>query len=188
MTLPPDLQDELTQFQEAGRTAERIAGDLSEAQFHWQPLDGRAWSIGQCLEHLAVADRVYAEPMARAIEDARARGWSRTGPIASTAIGRWFVASLEPPVTRRSKAPSKIRPRSTASRDEILRLYREAHDLLRGLVAEAASIDVNRAKFRNPLLPLVRVRVGTGFRVINAHERRHLWQTEQVRRAEGFPT
>lgn len=63
------------------------------------------------------------------------------------------------------------------------RIQAEVRDLLR----EAAGIDLNRTRFVNPFIPLVRFTVGTGFLVIAAHERRHLWQAERVKANPGFP-
>jgi hypothetical protein len=94
---------------------------------------------------------------------------------------------MEPPVKRRLSAPSKTRPGSTTTREQILARYHDSHDRLRRLVTACADLDVNRATFKNPFVGFVRVRVGTAFRIMMAHDRRHLWQAEQVRRAPGFP-
>lgn len=185
--LPTDLETIIAEIDDADCAADRLVKDLSDAQFHWQPNGGRAWSIAQCLEHLATINRVYGSAIRSGVELARARGWKRQGPIAPTIFGRRFVASLEPPVRLRTRSPGKVRPGSHLKREDILRLYRDEHRNVRALVAECAEIDVNRATFSNPFLPILRVRVGTGLRVIPAHDRRHLWQAEQVRRAAGFP-
>jgi hypothetical protein len=87
----------------------------------------------------------------------------------------------------RTRAPAKIKPRSTGTREEILRAWEAAHERIRQLTIRGAALDVNRATFPNPILPLVRVRVGTGLRVICAHDRRHLWQAERVTKSPGFP-
>ena len=52
---------------------------------------------------------------------------------------------------------------------------------------DAAEIDANRARYRNPFLKVLNFRVSTGLGVIAAHDRRHLWQAEQVRQAAGYP-
>jgi DinB superfamily len=183
-----DLQQVLDQLDDIDRAAEALVAPLSDAQFFWQPNEGRSWSIAQCLEHLAIANEVYAEAVAKGIEAASARGLTGGGPIESTVFGRLFVSSMEPPVRRRLRAPGKIIPGTTRTREDITRSFREGHDRLRELVRAAASIDVNRATFANPFYRFVRVRVGTGLRVVSAHDRRHVWQAENVRRAPGFPT
>lgn len=186
-TLPVDLQQVLGQIDELDRAADVLVTPLSDAQFHWQPNEGRAWSIALCIEHLATANRVYAEPMQDAVDRARSKHVTRTGPIASTIFGRMFISSLEPPVKRRTKAPSKILPPSGGSRADILARYHDAHARIRDMILDCADLDVNCATFANPFIPLVRVRVGTAFHIIAAHDRRHLWQAEQVRKAPGFP-
>ena len=58
---------------------------------------------------------------------------------------------------------------------------------VRRLIADAADVDINRATFPNPFLKIIRMRVATALQILAAHDRRHLWQAEQVRMAPGFP-
>jgi hypothetical protein len=186
-SLPDDLQQVLTQIDQADLAADTLVTPLSDAQFHWQPDQGRAWSVALCIEHLATANRVYAEPMRAAMDAARARNLKRSGPIKSTVFGRMFAASMEPPVRRKMKAPAKILPPANGTREEILQRYHQAHASIRQMIIESAEIDANRATFTNPFIKVVRVRVGTAFHIIAAHDRRHLWQAERVLEARGFP-
>ena len=183
--LPADLQKLWDDTDAADRAAERLAAGLSDAQFFWQPDGGRRWSVALCLDHLAVANTVYAGSMAMAIETAKARGLTRREPARPGLLGRMFANSLEPPVKIRSSAPGKIKPMPSRGREEIMRAYREAHDEIRRLLRESASIDVNRATFPNPFFSFVKVTVATGFQVMCAHDRRHLWQAEGVVRELG---
>jgi hypothetical protein len=183
-----DLQQLLDELDAVDRAVDILVAPLSDAQFFWQPNEGRSWSIAQCLEHLAVANTLYADGIAAGLAAARARRRTGGGPIASSVFGRLFVSSMEPPVKRRMRAPSKILPTPDRTREEIMRSFRETHARVREHIRAAADIDVNRATFMNPFLRVVRMRVGTAFRVITAHDRRHVWQAENVRRAPGFPT
>ena len=88
---------------------------------------------------------------------------------------------------RRMSAPAKIKPQPARPRAEIMSAYRAAHDRIRALLVEAATLDANRATFTNPFIGIVRVKVSSGFHIVAAHDRRHLWQAQQVvaaRRAE----
>ena len=186
-SLPDDLQQILSEIDEVDRAADTLVMPLTDEQFHWQPDQGRAWSVALCLEHLATANRVYADPMRAAMDAARARNLKRKGPIKSTVFGRMFAASMEPPVRRRMKAPSKIIPPAGRTRADILQRYHQGHASIRQMILESADIDANRATFTNPFISLVRVRVGTAFHILAAHNRRHLWQAEQVLKAPDFP-
>lgn len=178
--LPPDLQTLADAVDWADAQADALAGRLTDEEFFWAPDDGRRWSVALCLDHLAVANTVYGAAIREAVDRARAAGWRRTGPAAPGFFGRLFVASLEPPVKRRTSAPTKIRPRPAASRGQTLDAYHAAHDGIRRLLEDAVAIDVNRATFRNPFIGLVRIKVSTALQVIAAHDRRHLWQAAQV--------
>ena len=186
-TLPDDVQRVIDQLDEADRRADTITAGLSDAQFHWQPDGGRRWSVAQCLEHLAVGAIVYAAPMRGAIDRARQERSVRRGPFAPGFFGRQFVNSLEPPVRFRGRAPKAIVPSSSLSRAEILSRFHGSHSDLKAMAREAAAIDANRATFQNPFLKMVRMKISTAFHVINAHDRRHLWQAEQVMARGDFP-
>lgn len=175
-----DLQQVLDDVEAADRAAGEIAAPLGDEQFHWQPDGGRGWSVAQCLDHLATTNVFYGAAIEKAVEGARQRGLRGGGPIAPTFIGARFLASLEPPVRLRARAPASVKPRSSGTRDDILGAYHASHERFRALVRSCEAIDVNRVKFPNPFFPLFKIRVGTGLRVIPAHDRRHLWQAEQV--------
>jgi hypothetical protein len=185
--LPADIQQVLDEIEAADRAADTLTANLSEQQFHWQPDGGTSWSVAQCLEHLALINVVYGDAVRSGVDAARSKGWTRTGPLTPGFFGRKFIASQEPPARRRIRAPTPARPGSQLSRAEILRRYHDAHARVKQTLRDAATIDANRATFANPFLKWVRVKVATGLKVIAAHDRRHLWQAEQVMRRPDFP-
>jgi hypothetical protein len=180
VSLRSDLQQVIDEVDAAGRSADEIVAPLGDTEFHWQPDEGRAWSVAQCIDHLATINVFYGAAIERAVEDARQRGVLGGGPIAPTFFGTRFLSSLEPPVKLRARAPASVTPRSAGTRHDIMAAYHASHDRFRELVRGCADIDVNRARFQNPFFPIFKVRVGTGLRVIPAHDRRHLWQARQV--------
>ena len=66
-------------------------------------------------------------------------------------------------------------------------MFLHSQEDMRRVVRESADLDLNRIRFRNPFIGFLRFTVGAGLLIIAAHNRRHLWQAEQVRRAAGFP-
>jgi hypothetical protein len=185
--LPQDVQRVIDQLDDADRHADALVATLSDPQFHWQPDGGRRWSVAQCLEHLAVGAEVYLAGMRGAVDRAKQERSVRRGPLAPGFFGRQFANSLEPPVKFRGRAPKAIVPSSTLSRAEILSRFHGSHAALKAMAREAATIDANRATFRNPFLKMVRMKLSSAFQVINAHDRRHLWQAEQVVARADFP-
>jgi hypothetical protein len=187
-TLPPDLQSIRDQIDAADRAGAGLAASVTEEQFQWRPHDGRGWSIAQCLEHLAIMNKHYGAAVRKGVEDGRRRNLRRTGPGRSTFFGRRFIQSQEPPVKMKLKAPKVGRAPQNKPRDEIIRAYHESHDFIRQLIDDAADVDLTRATYPNPFIPMIRMRVVTGFAILAGHDRRHLWQAEQVKLQPGYPT
>jgi hypothetical protein len=186
--LPPDLQQLFDQIDAADRAGAAMAASVTDEQFHWRPFDGRGWSIAQCLEHLAVMDAYYAAAVKGGGEEGRRRGLRRTGPGRSTFFGRRVIAAPERPVRMKMKAPKVGRSPQDKPRQEIMRRYHEAHQYIRELILDAADVDLTRATFPNPFIPIIRMRVATALAILAAHDRRHLWQAEQVKLAVGYPS
>jgi hypothetical protein len=180
-----DLQRVLDEIEALDREADVIVGPLSDEQFFFRPDEGRAWGVAECLDHLATTNVLYGGAIEKAVDEARQRGLAGGGPIAPTFFGERFIRSMEPPVKMRSRAPQSVRPRASGNRQEILAAYLASHDRLRDLVRRCEGVDVNRATFPNPFFALLKVRVGTGLRVITAHDRRHLWQARESLKKAG---
>lgn len=177
--LPDDLAAILRGLEESDREARALLAEVDEERFNARP-DERSWSVAQCLDHLNTGNRVYLEAMQVAVEEARSKDVLRQGPIRPRVLERWFIREMAPPPRRRLSAPRKIVPAARKSRAEVGEEWTRIQGQLRDLLHEAAPLDLNRTRFVNPFLPLIRFSVGTGFLVLEAHERRHLWQARQV--------
>jgi len=103
-------------------------------------------------------------------------------------LARWFIRSyIEPsPRTKQAAAPKKIVPAKRVELSVLDRFLR-SNQAARELIHRAAACDVNRIRFRNPFIPVLRFTAGTGLQIIPAHERRHLLQAEAVKRSTAFP-
>jgi hypothetical protein len=183
---PPDIQSLLDQLGASGLATAALERELAPEKLRWRPNEA-AWSIAQCVDHLAVAGRAYLGPLRQGAEEARRQGWARRAPIEPSWIERKFVYTLEPPPRLRLPAPKKIVPALDKEPAAVWRDFAAVQAEMAALLKESADLDLNRARFVNPFLPLVRMRVGSGFLVVTAHERRHLWQAQKIRLRPEFP-
>jgi hypothetical protein len=189
-SLPADLQALADTLAGVENRTHELIRDLPEAAFHWQPNEGRSWSLAQCLDHLTLAADTYLGKIGEALAAASPERQPRRGPIAPGWFSRWFLGYLEPSSTRRLPAPKKIVPPAESARRpraEIWSAYQAAHARVVEAMKRAAPLDLNRVRFTNPFFPLWRVTLGTGFTILATHERRHLEQMERVTKAAGFP-
>ena len=186
-TLPPDLASLVDAWLEIERETDALVAPLDDEQFNWSPVAG-VWSIGQCFDHLNTINVEYLRRIKKAVAAARDAGHVRCGPIAPTWFGRRFIASMEPPVRLKLRTPRRMRPAPRKLKAEVWPEFVRQHTHLRAFVSdECPGVDLNRAIFQNPFVPLIRMRAGTGLGVLAAHDRRHLWQAQALRQLEGFP-
>lgn len=186
--MAPEIDALLRALDDAETDASRLAAGLTERQGQWRPAPG-AWSIAECLDHLATANEVYLAAMQPAAERALSKRRHRRRPARPGFIGGWFVRALEPPVKKalRGKAPRSIQPRPSPALGESLQAFRRSQQRVREFVARFESIDLAGVRFVNPFVTGVRFSLATGLHVIAAHERRHLWQAHRVLERLGGP-
>src|SRR5215831_11854699 len=125
-----------------------------------------------------------------------ARNFCGSGrPPAKTSRGNnsWLVQPLvhsyvhcSKPWRKRARAPNKIEPAKQVE-PTVLEAFLRSTEAARALVRQASNYDVNRIRYKNPFIPLLRFTVGTGLEIIAKHEGRHLLQAEAVRQSAGFP-
>jgi hypothetical protein len=186
--LTPDRVELMAELARLAFEASSLAAPLDEARFNWQPDGGKAWSVGQCLEHLTRANRVYLDALEEAVRKAAAEGDVPSPPLQPGRLGRWFLSSLEPPARIKFKALAKIVPQSRCPKQATLVAFAGEQQRVIELVRASARIDANATRFDNPLAYGLRTfNVATGLLVIAAHERRHLEQARKVASRPDFP-
>lgn len=182
----PDIVTLRDAFAEAERDARKVVRGLTEEQGAWRA-DPDSWSVSECLDHLAVANRVYLQAMLPPSERALAQGRMRRGPALPGAVGRLVVWSFAPPVKPylRLRAPRKIRPRSAPALSDGAASFFASQEDIRAYLDRYAEIDLAGVHFPNPFVPGIRFSLATGLHILAAHERRHLAQAWRVKqRAE----
>lgn len=185
----PDIAALAQQLDEAERDAQALIAGLTEELAAWRPSAG-AWSVAECLDHIAAANRVYLAAMTEPAIRARQQGRMRRGPAKPGVLGAWFVRTLEPPVkaSSRMKAPRIIVPRVAPPLANAFSALTAAQADILAYLRANADLDLNAARFPNPFIRGLRFSLATGLHVIAAHERRHLWQAWRVRCAAEAAT
>ncbi|HKK28662.1 MAG TPA: DinB family protein [Gemmatimonadota bacterium] len=205
----PALEAVRGELRAAGREAREMASGLEPRRLWWRPAPDR-WSVGECLDHLVLTGEAYLPVLDETIADGRRRGLHAAGPHRRTLVGRWLPRLLEPPPGLRVTAPLEIRPRRPelqgspreapgphgsrpaptapeGSRGDPLAAFLELRSRFRDRLAAADGLDLGRLRMASPFYWWIRFDLGSAFRIIAAHERRHLWQARQVVETEGFP-
>lgn len=173
---------------------EGVEKELNDAtQRAWalvQSTDGRlftvrpntsSWSAAECLSHLSISTELFLPVLQKAIDDARKRGLTDTKRQPKMDVMgrvlRWF---LEPPIRQRVKTRAPFVPRSVRAKAEAFGEFAALQSKLAEQIAAARDLDLGKIKIVSPFDKRVRYNVYSAFRIVIAHQRRHLWQAEQA--------
>lgn len=188
-----ELRESREELAASGEEARQLAGGLGAEALWWRPAEER-WAVAECLDHLARTGELYLEALDESIAEGRRRGLLAGGPYRVGPVGRWLRRALEPPPGLKLPAPREIRPRrpdapaaGAGGRPEPLRAFLDLRPRFGKRLAAADGLDLRRVKVGSPFVPFLRFDLGSAFRVIAAHERRHLWQARQVVEDAEFP-
>jgi DinB family protein len=191
MPLDPDIAMLVIEIDANLSHTESITHGLTREQFQWRPEPG-SWSIGECFAHLNVTNSFSLRAVETGIAKGRARSKTGHGPFQYGFLSRRFIASQEPPVKKKFTAPKAFLPPADIDQDATLAEYRRISAELRRLTRDADGLHLARVKVTLPALPAVlraigRMPLGAQLLLTTTHDRRHLWQAEQVRNHPAFP-
>lgn len=182
-SLPPWSQRLISELDISDRRAEQLARALTREQLNWSPTP-ESWSIGQCLQHLLKGNEVYLPAIANSL---RGQQESPVEEVILSRFSQWFIRNyIGPSSPTRARAPGKVRPVAEVE-PSVLDAFLLSNQTARELIGRASAYDVNRIRFKNPFIPLLRFTVGTGLEITSKHESRHLQQAERVRQSPAFP-
>lgn len=183
MTQPssPDIAALIDDLTALKRAANEFAAPLDDARFQRPPAE-KSWSPSECLIHLSLTTRSMLPRIDAALkegEPGRQRGARRY----SRDLWGWLLCvTLEPPAKKWSKmatlatfVPSGPKPKA-----DVLAEFNGLQNELVERVRRADGLDLNRLKVPSPFNEKLKYNVYSAFRIITAHQRRHLWQARQA--------
>jgi hypothetical protein len=174
LDIPAQLTNELN---EATQRARKLVESTDGRVFTVRP-NPNSWSAAECLAHLTLTGKAFLPVIQDAIAKAKKVGRKKSphlDPLGSAM--RWFI---EPPARIRSTTAPPFVPRAARPKFEA---WAEFASVQSQLIYEA--LGANDVEFRAVRVVSVFDRrihytLYWAFRIIAAHERRHLWQAEHA--------
>jgi hypothetical protein len=179
-TEPDTLQDLEKELNDATHRAWTLVQSTDGRLFTVRP-NPSSWSAAECLSHLSLSSEMFLPVLQTAVTDAKTRGLTppKHAPKMDL-IGRVLRWFLEPPIRQRLKTSARFVPRSVRAKAEAFGEFAALQSKLAELLTSARSIDLNRVKIKSPFDKRIRLNLYSAFRILIAHQRRHLWQAEQA--------
>jgi hypothetical protein len=161
---------------------ERRMMPLSVDELRWSPRSG-CWSMAATLDHLNRTFAYYLPKIEEAIEMPRDMK-SREVQARSAESEEMLVRRMEPPVLEPMSAPSPVLPGLAVDPDKVVEQFPLLRIRFANIVRSISDVNAG-VSIPDSIHPPVRsLRCVVG--LLAAHERRHLWQVEQILRASEF--
>lgn len=156
--------------------AEHLVAGRSKAELNLR-LEPNSWSVAQCLDHLARTTRAFLPAISDSI--ATAPKLLTVRPLRTGLLASLFIRNLEPPYRIRIKVLPQLTPQHEDF-DLAWSGFVESQSQLADAIFSAAGLAIDTVKIKSPVYARVTYNVYGAFRMLMAHERRHLWQVEQI--------
>jgi hypothetical protein len=185
--LPVELEAVRRELDEAGRWAENIARTVSEDEWRRRPRPG-AWSPAELITHLILTTEQFLPLIRAALARGRENGAKRQRPYRKDLRGRLLAWALEPPVRWvRARTTPPFVPTGLQTKEETIGRFEDSQRDLMAELQESADLDLNQLKITSPFNARIRYNLFSGFAILAAHQRRHLWQAEQACSRQHHP-
>jgi hypothetical protein len=182
----PDVEAELRhryqEIEQINHDVEDLLRNLTDVELTWTP-NPAAWSIAQCLEHLAVTARADLPHIRHALARGHEQRQFGRGPFRYGLFGKLLIAAMDASVRFKFKAPAVYRPgANSAPRESIREFFVRQQEILE-CIRGANGLHLARVKMTLPSHRRLRLSIGQEFRLLVVHEQRHLEQAKRVWKA-----
>lgn len=181
------IQEMLLKGNEARQKVKTEFSQLSSIQLNWKAYQ-ESWSIGQCLDHLIVADCLYF-PVLKKITTGKheMNFWETWSPL-SGLFGKVLTTQVQEKPRKKMIAPLVFLPSQSNINLEILERFHKHLDSLLEYIAGCSKLNIDKIHITSPASKLITYSLRNAFSLLIQHEHRHINQAIKVKTTKEFPT
>jgi hypothetical protein len=180
------LSNVIAEAEHIRSTTKATFGNLSSEQINWKP-SAAEWSVAQCLEHLILLNTSYFPEIEKILAGRRKPSLWERAPLLPALFGRLVLAAVQPQAKQKAKARPAFQPASSPIDIGILTRFSSHQKDLIGLMKATTKLPIEKVIVTSVVSKYVTYSLLDAYRILVAHERRHLLQAERIMRAPGFP-
>lgn len=159
---------------------------LSDDQINWKP-DSDVWSVAECIEHLAVTNKLYFNEMEKQIAEKQINCIDSDKIVKHKFFGKLIIKAVNPLNLNKTKAFDVFKPaRSFYDKNVIDKLINIQKDLI-NLVSASLNLDYNKYVMSSPASKFIKENFSDVLEIIRLHNRRHLMQIDNLVKEKSFP-
>ncbi len=179
MSWPKAVDALWRELEDARAALLREVDGLSQPQVEWRPAPS-AWSIGEVIDHLTVAEVATGKLTTKLTKEAAAGGAPAVFPHDLTEF-----AALPIPASAAADAPESVWPTHGKPIAELLGTLVATRERSRQSFDRLAACDPRALRFKH--FRLGDLDLAQWWRLTADHDRVHLGQVRDIKRAAGFP-
>jgi hypothetical protein len=184
LDLSPQLAEITMQVDAATERASAVIKGLTSDQLK-QRVNPNSWSVAECIVHLNMTTKEYLPLLDDVLNRAGAEGPAGSRKLKMDVMGRLLKWSLEPPPRLKTKTTNQFQPKDLEPIEALLPTFVSLQDQLKSRIQTAGGLAIDKVKITSPFNDRLKYNLFSAFQILVAHERRHLWQAEQVRKGIG---
>ena len=167
------------QIRQTTRDAEVLLAGRDKADLI-SPLKPGSWCVAECLDHLTQTTRAFLPAISEAI--AEAPKFKRNRRLRTGLLPNLFIRNLNPPYRIRFKVLPQLTPQNPDSETAWMSFVESQAQLLAALLS-TAGLAIDKVRIKSPVYARISYNIYGAFRMLAAHQSRHIWQIEQILKA-----
>lgn len=181
----PYLSECIDRIQQVSEDAMFAFENLNEMQLNWKP-NADSWSVGQCLDHLIVSNRLYFPIFDSILNGTKKKTFWERLPFMPKVWGNAIVKALAPSNKDKTKTFPVFEPSQSQIPTAILSNFVKNNEQLIQYFQRLDGADHNII-ITSPVAKFVTYSLGNTFKLLTNHEERHFLQAKRVMELFEFP-
>lgn len=161
-------------------------GQLSAEQLNWTPHSDQ-WSIAQCLDHLIVINSGYFSIFNKIVNGEYRPRFRERLPLLPRLFGPLILKVVQPQSQRKFKTSAEFEPTKSDIDADIIEKFSRHQQQMINLMKQTTNLNLQGIIITSPVGSVVTYSLLDAFKIVTAHEQRHLAQAKRVMERDGFP-
>ena len=180
----PQLEEIKIQIEAATNKAVSLVENLDIKQLIKRPQPNK-WSVAECLVHINLTSEAEIDLLTETYAQHQSKRTRVEKEFKMELFSRLIKWTLEPPPMffSKLKTTEQFQPVNVEPLSEVMPKFLNLQEQLKNCVDNANGLPLGEIIVVSPFNAKVKYNLFSCFHLILAHERRHLWQAEQVKNA-----